>query len=312
MVEISLTTRGGGSEGVPASPFCAAGQRSRASEDDLCLIRGAMGFVHLHAPHATPGPDDFCLVIQGDRLLSCTDTAGAVTLPVHAEVQAWGLVAPAPMQLGVIERRPCWSVAVPVAETEPPPGWLWHDTRTLLGMLTPAQLHAVNCARQLHWWDARHRFCGACGTPTVVGDEERVRRCPACNALYFPVASPAVIVAVTRGDDLLLAHNRNFRPGLFSLLAGFVDPGENLEQAAAREVREEVGLTIGDFSYVGSQSWPFPNSLMIGLRARHIAGEIVADGKEIEQAGWFHRSKLPDVPRPGTIARRLIDAWLDE
>lgn len=141
---------------------------------------------------------------------------------------------------------------------------------------------------------------------------ENAKKCPSCNALFFPTLSPAVIVAVTRGDQLLLAHNRNFRPGMFSLLAGFVDPGETLEQTAIREVREEVGIEIGALRYVTSQPWPFPNSLMLGFRAQHMSGELVVDGKEIEQAGWFTREALPEIPRAGTVARLIIDAWLRE
>lgn len=146
----------------------------------------------------------------------------------------------------------------------------------------------------------------------VESPDERARRCPNCSAVYFPSVSPAVIVAVTRGDELLLAHNRNFRPGMFSILAGFVDPGETLEQAVVREVREESALEIGDVHYVKSEPWPYPNSLMLGFRARHVSGEIQVDGKEIEVAGWYKRTALPEIPRPGSLARFLIDQWLRE
>ncbi len=221
--------------------------------------------------------------------------------------------APAvPIHVGQIEGRSCWTWATETPDSPPPEGWLWHDARSLLGVFTLAQWHALSCARQLLWWDRRHRFCGVCGTPTIVAVDERARRCPQCGALFFPAVSPAVIVAVTRADELLLAHNHNFRLGMFSLLAGFVDPGETLEQAAVREVREEVGIEIAGLRYVASQPWPFPNSLMVGFRAQHVGGELVADGREIEQAGWFRRSAMPDMPRVGTVARTLIDAWLRE
>lgn len=141
---------------------------------------------------------------------------------------------------------------------------------------------------------------------------ERAMRCSKCGNLSYPSAHPAVIVAVTRGDKILLAHNRNFRPGLFSLLAGFVDPGETLEHAVAREVREEVGIEIEDIRYQRSQAWPFPNSLMMGFRATYRSGEIKADGVEIEEAGWYKRDALPETPKPGTVAYELISAWLRE
>lgn len=271
-----------------------------------------MAFVHLHAPNVVPTASDICLVIQADRLLARPEVEAAVGLPEFAALAGWSGSAVAPLHAGLIDGRPCWLVTVENADAPTPAGWEWHETRALLGVLTPAQTHAISCARQLLWWERRHRFCGACGTPTVVVAEERARRCPGCGALFFPAVSPAVIVAVTRGDELLLAHNRNFRAGMFSLLAGFVDPGETLEQTVVREVREEVGIEIGDLRYVASQPWSFPNSLMMGFRARHVRGDLVVDGKEIEQAGWFRRDALPEVPRPGTVARLLIDAWLRE
>jgi NAD+ diphosphatase len=268
-----------------------------------------MAFVHLHAPSATPGPRDGCLVVQGDRLLARPDALTAVTLPDCSALAGWTQGPATLLHLGLLDGKPCWTGVVDNPDAPPPDGWAWQDTRGLLAELTPAQWQAISCARQLAWWERRHRFCGTCGTATVPVTEERARRCPACGALYFPVASPAVIVAVTRGDEILLAHNRNFRPGMFSLLAGFVDPGETLEQAAVREVREEVGVEIGGLQYVTSQPWSFPNSLMVGFRAIHRHGEIVVDGKEIEQAAWFARTALPEIPRRGTVARQMIDAW---
>jgi NAD+ diphosphatase len=213
---------------------------------------------------------------------------------------------------GNIEGRSCWLHIVNDATVAPPAGWEWQETRSLLSAFTPAQMHAVSCARELAWWETRNRFCGCCGTPTIDVESERAKKCPQCGALFFPNSSPAVIVAVTRGDQILLAHNRNFRPGMFSLLAGFVDPGETFEQAAVREVREEVGIKAGDLRYVTSQPWPFPNSLMAGFRASYLGGEIAVDGKEIEQADWFSRDALPEIPRPDTVARLLIDGWLGE
>jgi NAD+ diphosphatase len=270
-----------------------------------------MPFVHRHAPNATPAAHDVCLVIQVDQLLARTGAGSGVELPLFAAMEGWTDGATPPLHVGALDDRPCWLCVVESRDpVNPPAGWQWHDTRALLSLLTPAQAHAVHCARQLLYWGRRHRFCGVCGTPTVDSGEERSRQCPKCGAVFFPSVSPAIIVAVNRGDELLLAHNRNFRAGMFSLLAGFVDPGETLEQAVAREVREEVGIEIADISYVASQPWPFPNSLMLGFRARFLGGEIAVDGKEIETAGWYRRDALPDIPRQGTVARQLIDAWV--
>lgn len=271
-----------------------------------------MSFVHLHAPHAKPAAADICLVIQADRLLTRADVIDAISLPAFGALSEWSGVSVRLMHVGLMDGVPVWLCPIEATETVAPEGWQWHDTRALVGVLSPEQSHAISCARQLSWWDRRHQFCGVCGTPTLEVPEERARRCPQCTALFFPAVSPAIIVAVTRGDELLLAHNRNFRPGMFSVLAGFVDPGETLEQAVAREVREEVGIELDDIHYIASQPWPFPNSLMLGFRARYVSGEIAVDGKEIEQANWYQRTALPDIPRRGTVARSLIDGWLDK
>jgi NAD+ diphosphatase len=273
-----------------------------------------MSFVHSCAPHAKPVASDECLVIQGDLMLARVDTVAGVTLPAFSELVLW-LGSPtvvSPVQAGLLKGRPLWLCAIENASVVAPVGWEWQETRALLAAFSPSQMHAVSCARELLWWQSRHRFCGHCGTPTVEAADERAQRCPSCGALFFPVISPAVIVAITRSDQLLLAHNRNFRPGMFSLLAGFVDPGETLEQTVVREVREEVGIEICDLRYISSQPWPFPNSLMAGFRATYRSGEIAVDGREIEQAGWFSRGSLPEIPRPGTVARLLIDRWLGE
>ena len=270
-----------------------------------------MPFVHHHAPHAKPGASDLCLAIQADQLLARGDVAHAVVLPEFAAL-ANSPLAESPLHVGLLDGRPCWLCAATRPESTSPDGWQWHDTRSLLSVLTPDQAHALSCARQLLWWDRRHRYCGVCGTPTDAVVEERARRCPRCAATFFPVVSPAVIVAVTRGDELLLAHNRNFRPGMFSLLAGFVDPGETLEQAIVREIREEVSIEVDALQYVASQPWSYPNSLMLGFRARYVSGEVQVDGKEIEAANWYRRTSLPDLPRHGTVARQLIEAWRRE
>ena len=146
---------------------------------------------------------------------------------------------------------------------------------------------------------------------------ERAMRCPACGLLAFPRLAPAMITLVTRGDDgpdqeALLARGVQFPLPMYSCLAGFVEPGESLEGAVVREVREEVGITVGDVRYRGSQPWPFPHSLMIGFRARHVAGELAPDPTEIVDAGWYRRDALPAIPPGISIARRLIDEWVAE
>ena len=139
---------------------------------------------------------------------------------------------------------------------------------------------------------------------------ERARRCPSCGLLAFPRLAPAVITLVEREDGRALLAKRSMAGGMYSCLAGFVEPGETLEEAVCREVKEEVGIEIGELSYHSSQPWPFPHSLMLGFKARYRSGEIECDGEEIADAQWFLPGELPDLPGPVSIARRLIDAWV--
>jgi NAD+ diphosphatase len=166
-------------------------------------------------------------------------------------------------------------------------------------------------AVQLVEWDRTTRFCGRCGTPTEAMVDERARRCPRCGMLAFPRLAPAVITLVEREDGhALLARGRTFPVPMYSCIAGFVEPGETMEEAVHREVREEVGVSITDVRYISSQPWPFPHSLMIGFEATWVAGDIVIDPKEIVDAQWFGRDDLPMIPPGMSIARTLIDRWL--
>lgn len=167
-------------------------------------------------------------------------------------------------------------------------------------------------AVQLVEWARTHRFCGRCGTQTELANGERAMRCPSCKLLSFPRLAPAIITLVERDGEALLARGRLFAVPMYSCLAGFVEPGETLEEAVHREVREEVGVELADVRYVASQPWPFPHSLMLGFRATWGSGDIVIDEKEIMDARWYRRDALPQIPPRLSIARRLIDEWLDE
>lgn len=165
-------------------------------------------------------------------------------------------------------------------------------------------------AVQLLDWQAQHHFCGRCGTPTARLTGEHAMHCPQCRLTVYPRISPAVMVLVRDGDKLLLARSPRFKPGVFSALAGFVEAGETLEQCAAREVREEVGIEIANLRYFASQAWPFPNSLMVAFFADYAGGEIRPAPGEIEAADWFAPDRLPLLPEAISISRRLIDAAL--
>ncbi len=184
--------------------------------------------------------------------------------------------------------------------------------RELYTLLGDDRFEMAGRATQWVEWSQTHRFCGRCATPTERIPGERCMRCPACGLLGYPRIAPAVIVLVRRGQEALLARGARF-PGLFySTLAGFVEVGESLEETIAREVREEVGIEVTAARYFGSQPWPFPHSLMVGFFAEWAGGEIRPDGTEILDAQWFRAESLPPVPPRLSIARLLIDAWVND
>jgi len=212
--------------------------------------------------------------------------------------------------LGRLDDLDCYVVELDPA-VEPLDGQSLEGLRALYGRLPDDYFAIAGRAVQILLWDQTHRFCGRCGEPTVHAEAERAKLCPKCGLLSFPRLSPAVIMLVYRGDELLLARNRAFVDGFFSVLAGFVEPGESLEEAVRREVHEEVGLELEDIRYFGSQPWPFPHSLMIGFTARYASGEIRLQEDELVEAGWFdRRGELPKLPGKLSIARKLIDAFL--
>lgn len=182
------------------------------------------------------------------------------------------------------------------------------QVRSLFNLASSEAIALAARAIQLLDWKKNHRYCGRCGTPTTMRTPEFSMSCSACNLVVYPRISPVVMVLISRGDQLLLARSPRFKPGVFSALAGFVEAGETLEQCARREVREEVGIEISNLRYFKSQSWPFPDSLMMAFFADYAGGTITPDPSEIEAAGWFSCNALPALPEPVTIARQLIDA----
>jgi len=169
-------------------------------------------------------------------------------------------------------------------------------------------------------WHRRHRFCANCGHPTEVREAGHVRSCPNCGAEHHPRTDPVVIMLVLRGEEVLLGRQPSWPPGRYSALAGFVEPGESLEEAVAREVREEARVEIGTPRYVSSQPWPFPSSLMLGFIAPWSSGEPVIGDDELEDVRWFDRKAVQEavegrgelqLPPPLAIARRLVDGWLE-
>ena len=201
-------------------------------------------------------------------------------------------------------------------ETALPDNWKSIHVRQLLSMHSvdgknSEKIGKIIRACHISQWRQESVFCGTCGSKNNDVQNGEHRLCPNCGRMEFPRICPAVIVLITDKDNrILLAHNRRFKPGVYSHISGFNEAGESLEQTAAREIREEINIEVEGIEYVNSQPWPFPNSLMIGFKARYLSGIIQPDGEEIEDAAWFTKDNLPGLPVEGSLSRSLINDWL--
>ena len=267
---------------------------------------------------------DGVYLFQGNNLVlpeDVSDTAAFRGLPLERIRAAFGEVSP------FLVPSPSGTEFIPghlLEDTVPlPKNWRLSPARSALSLMAAeaGSREILNGGgpigkffRVYHimQWRRESVYCGTCGERNTDAPRELARLCPSCGRLEFPRISPAIIVLILRDDGkALLAHNKKFAGKVYSLIAGFTEAGESLEAAVIREVREEVGLEVRDTTYVASQPWPFPNSLMIGFTARYAGGLITPDGEEIEDARWFSRDELPDLPGFGSVSRYLINLWLD-
>lgn len=245
----------------------------------------------------------FLILFAGDKLILRGESLPRLEeLPLPEELPL--------LKIGTLYREDCFTARLPDDFVI---GEAYNSYEIREGRLhldVPSDI-AVCRGRELAFWHNTHRFCGSCGTPLQDVPEDCGRFCPACKARFYPVIAPAIIVAVTDSENrLLLAHNMNFKDGIHSLIAGFVETGEELEQAIKRECREEVNLEVDDIRYFASQSWPHPNALMMGFTAKAVGGELKPDGVEIDHAGFYTPDTMPNTPRPGSLAYKLITAWM--
>tara|TARA_B100001540_G_C15655285_1_gene573009 strand:- start:93 stop:926 length:834 start_codon:yes stop_codon:yes gene_type:complete len=214
--------------------------------------------------------------------------------------------------LGFLNNKPCYLSEL-TSESKIDDGTMLTPLRNLLGRI-PDSLFTV-CSRsiQLSEWYKNNQFCGACGSKMQRHNSERAMFCTCNNLLIYPKISPCIIVLVTKGEELLLAHNKNFPGAFYSTLAGFIEAGESAESAIHREIYEEVKIKVKNIRYYGSQSWPFPSQLMLGYHAEYLEGDITPDGEEIDSADWFNYKKLPQVPTGNiSISGQLIESYIEK
>lgn len=266
-----------------------------------------MIFTRAYPPsRPAPGPA-LWLPFQNEKLLLQTRGAEITLLRGEPEVLS-ALTVNDPLYLGTLDGVPCLACETDEAASLPPDVEAV-GLRALFGRLPDVQSTLAGYASQMLHWRRTSLFCPVCGHATEPGGDGWARRCPQCGYTRYPHVSPAVLALVSDGDRLLLVH----KPGwgaMHSIIAGFVEPGESLEECVRREVMEEAGIEVTDIIYQGSQPWPFPHQLMVGFTARYVGGELKIDDAELDGAAWFTRDALPDLPSPISLSRQIIDAWI--
>jgi len=214
--------------------------------------------------------------------------------------------------IGYLNDKPCYILEI-AENSKLDKDLILTPLRNLLGRIPDSLFTVCSRSLQLSEWSKNNQFCGVCGTKLKMHETERAMFCECNNVLVYPRISPCVIVLVTKGEQLLLAHNKNFPGTFYSTLAGFIEAGESAESAIHREIYEEVKVNVKNIQYFGSQSWPFPSQLMLGFHAEYLDGEITPDGEEIDLADWFHYKDLPQVPTGNiSISGQLIESYIEK
>lgn len=262
------------------------------------------------------GPESFesavWFAFSGGKMLVQSNAAG-VQIPQSEKLPSLGVEPVSEHFLGYFNRQPCYAVELAECQNAAmdEQDLQLMDMRPLAMSLDENVFMLAGRALQVLKWHRDHRFCGRCGAKMRDHSSDRAKICDSCGHSSYPRISPCIIVLIKRAERFLLGRAPQWPAGLYSTLAGFVEPGETLEQAVHREIQEEVGIKVTDLQYFSSQPWPFPHSLMIGFVAHYSSGDIQVDGVEIADAQWFSADNLPLLPPPGSISRRLIQAHLD-
>jgi NAD+ diphosphatase len=255
-------------------------------------------------------PEAWWFIFSGYRLL-VGFSGDTVAIPRTKEIEALGVCFAHSVYLGSFRGRACYAAEGKLPDENRSEA-AFQEIRSLFARLEDDFYEIALLGVHLVEWDKNYQFCSRCCGALKSRSDMRAKECEMCGRLEFPRISPAIIVLVEKGDTLLLARSARFAGGFFSILAGFVEPGESLEEAVCREVKEEAGITVKDIAYFGSQPWPFPDSLMIGFTAQYESGEIRVDGEEIIEADWYKFDSLPEIPGKLSIARQLIDWFIQK
>jgi NAD+ diphosphatase len=267
----------------------------------------------LFRPDYTPPTDasnELHIVFQrGDLLSDMRATEMCLISQEQLEQRGWRVLRR--QFLGYWRDQPCYVLEIDEVEQVDPMQYQRGNLYHILGRVDEQLFALAGRASQILDWVRDHQFCGRCGSEMQLDEQERAMRCAPCSIINYPRIAPCIIALVTRGEHLLLARNANFPRPMYSTLAGFIEAGENVEETLVREVREEVGVEVSGLRYFQSQSWPFPNQLMLGFFANYSGGDIVCDPREIADAQWFHYSELPMIPPPSSVAGQLIRHYVN-
>jgi len=253
---------------------------------------------------------------QGDNLISPVDISNSLIcagLPIElAEI----FKQPDIFDIPAIDESSSIITGVSISMEEVlPENWKVIPVRQMITIMSTENINLSGVLRTFHiaQWRKDSKYCGTCGAENNTIPFQTQRLCPKCGRLEFPRICPAVIVLITDSENrILLAHNKRFREGLYSHISGFNEAGESLEETVVREIKEEINIEVKDIEYIKSQSWPFPNSLMLAFKAHYLSGTIKPDGEEIIDAKWFTKTNLPELPGEGSVSRALINNWLKE
>ena len=269
-----------------------------------------MPFISSVVPPSQQSEPAWWFVFKNDELLVQLN-ADAAQIPYLSDLAQVHLIPIRTQYLGMLDGKHCYTTEVDAQTLEIPDGMAFRGLRALFEMMPEEVFWLAARAFQIMDWDRTHQYCSKCGHSTQIVPGDRAKVCPACGLTMYPRVAPAIIVAVVKDRQLLLAHASRFPKGLYSVIAGFVEPGETFEECVRREVKEEVGIEVNNIQYFRSQPWPFPHSLMVAFTATYAGGEIQVDGVEVTDAAWFTADNLPHGPMRISVARKLID-WFVE